>query len=276
MLILAETYWHFEPKPILFELWGGFSIRYYSLAYLLGFFALYWGLIKFHAWKWSSLNKDQVADFVAWMVAGVLIGGRLGYCLLYDLETTLANPISVIDFWSHGGIQGMASHGGFLGVVGAIFLYAKRHGHSFWQLLDNLVVIAPIGLFLGRIANFINGELWGRPTDLPWAVVFLNDPLREPRHASQLYQALGEGFLLFFVIFWLRRKSLKPGVTSLSFLAIYSSVRFFVEFFREKDSQFNAPNAPAFYEYISQGQILSVIGFISALVLGFLVIHKNK
>lgn len=236
----ADGYWIHDFSPFLIDFGGGWGIRYYGLAYVVGFLAFYFGMLRFYEWQWSPLNADQVADLLMWMVVGVLAGGRLGYCLFYDLENTLNDPLHVIAFWRYGGISGMASHGGFLGVLLAGILFARRTGVSFWQLADNICTLVPVGLFLGRIANFINGELWGRVTDVPWAVIFkVPGELSTPRHPSQLYEAFGEGLVAFAVVFLVRLKFgrlLKAGDAALLFLVLYSIARISAEFFREPDS----------------------------------------
>ncbi|MEM9399578.1 MAG: prolipoprotein diacylglyceryl transferase family protein, partial [Verrucomicrobiota bacterium] len=145
-------YWVHNWDPFIVRFNDEWGIRWYGLAYILGFLSLYIGLNKFYTWKWSPLNKAKISDFIIWIILGVLIGGRLGYCLFYDWDATYHNPLSIIDFWSSGGISGMASHGGFIGVMMAILLFARRHGYSFWLLADNVTLLATLGLFFGRIA----------------------------------------------------------------------------------------------------------------------------
>lgn len=230
------AYYVHDLSPFLLEwdLLPGGGIRYYGLAYLLGFVLFYLGMCWLFHRGLSELSPPEVADLMTWVVGGVLIGGRLGYCLVYAWERTWADPLSVVAFWN-GGIQGMSSHGGMVGVTLAIVLYAWFHQVSTWRLLDHAALLAPLGLFLGRIANFINGELWGRPTDVPWAVIFpaAGDV---PRHPSQLYEAFGEGIFLFGVLVAVRRYIPGRGATALAFLVVYALVRFTVEFYREPDA----------------------------------------
>lgn len=246
------AYLEYTPHPFLWK-WGDgpWGIRYYGVAYLLGFLALYVGLRLFYKKGWSPLNKDQVADFVTYVVVGVLVGGRLGYCFFYDFAHILRHPIDVIAFWKQGGISGMASHGGFLGVMAAVYLYSRRRRVPFWTLIDNAVTLAPVGLFFGRIANFLNGELWGRVTNVPWALIF-PDPYAGglPRHPSQLYEAFGEGVFLFAMMLWVRSRNWRGGMTSIVFLWAYAVIRIVVEQFRE-------PDAPLTLGF-TRGQALSV------------------
>lgn len=222
--------------PFLWQWSEHWGIRYYGLAYLLGFLAVYFGLGRLRRAGWSTFPAELRADLMTWVIVGTLVGGRLGYALLYDTARTLANPLSIVDF-REGGISGMASHGGFAGIILALFWFTRRHRLSFWATADDLATLAPIGLGLGRIANYLNGELWGRLTDGSWGVVFAatgGGPL--PRHPSQLYQAAGEGLLLLGVMLVCRRARLPAGVASLVFLGGYCVVRFAVEFFREPDA----------------------------------------
>jgi phosphatidylglycerol:prolipoprotein diacylglycerol transferase len=247
---------HFSP--FLIEFGGGWGVRYYGLAYVIGFLAVYLGLSWFYRKGWSELTPDQVGDLMVWIVIGVLVGGRLGYCLLYDFSTTLRDPLSVVAFWRSGGISGMASHGGMAGSIAAMWLYTRRHRLSFWGLTDNAALWCTIGLGLGRVANFINGELWGRPATVPWAVIFPEGVAAggevPPRHPSQLYEAFGEGLFLFVFLFWLRSRHPRRGVVSGAFLVGYALVRIAAEFFREPDTQIGY-----WFGWVTQGQLLSLI-----------------
>jgi phosphatidylglycerol:prolipoprotein diacylglycerol transferase len=251
------AYWTHDWDAFLWHWGGNWGIRYYSLAYLLGFVAFYFGMKYFHRKGMSPLGREQVADLMTWVFAGVLIGGRLGYCLLYDREETLRDPVGIIAFWRNGGISGMASHGGFAGVILALVLFARSRKVSFWQLADNAATLAPVGFGLGRFANFINGELWGRPAAVPWAVIFPDaGPL--PRHPSQLYESIAEGLLLFLAMWFLRHRLKRPGQASLCFLALYALARIVCEFFREPDRQIGFLSLG-----LTQGQWLS-LGLIAA------------
>ncbi|HYG84962.1 MAG TPA: prolipoprotein diacylglyceryl transferase [Azospirillum sp.] len=216
---------------------GPIAIRWYALAYLVGFI-LGWryclALAKRHPGRPSPEDYD---DFLTWAVLGVILGGRVGYVLFYNLPYYLENPLEALAVW-HGG---MAFHGGALGVVAAILLFCWRRGLSPFAFADLICAAVPIGLFFGRIANFINGELYGRAApDVPWAVVFPRDPLQVPRHPSQLYEAMLEGLVLFVVLAVAIRNPAvrsRPGMASGIFLVGYGLSRIIVEFFREPDAQ---------------------------------------
>lgn len=251
--------WIHTPTPFLWQWSEQWGIRYYGLAYVLGFLALYVGLGIFHRRGLTPMRPEERGDYLTWIVVGTLVGGRLGYCLLYDWARTMADPLGVVAFWREGGISGMASHGAFVGIIGSIYLYAKKRGYGFWQLADDTAALAPVGLALGRVANFLNGELWGRTTGVAWGVVFLKTgggP--EARHPSQLYEALAEGLLLFVVLWFYRLRRPPAGRVALLFLSGYATVRILCEFFREPDAHIGYLALG-----LTQGQWLS-LGFIGA------------
>ncbi|AEA33937.1 prolipoprotein diacylglyceryl transferase [Hippea maritima] len=220
-------YPNINPNIISFN---GIHLRWYGLAYALGFIAGYLYLNK----KLKKLRIDGLMDDVLlYAVLGVIIGGRVGYVLIYNLPYYLKHPIEVLFIWRGG----MSFHGGLVGTAVAGILLAKKYNISFYDIADEAVVIAPIGLFLGRIANFINDELWGRPSDLPWAVAFPTGGFI-PRHPSQLYEAFFEGLVLFLILFFARDKLInKRGVLFWLFVLLYGFFRFFIEFTREPDPQ---------------------------------------
>ena len=231
---MIGTYVH-DLSPFLFEIGSGWGIRYYGLAYVAGFLAWYYGLRWFRTKGWSLLNDQQISELLLYTVLGVLVGGRVGYCLLYDWAETVRHPISVVAFW-HGGLRGMASHGGIAGALIGFLLWARKSKTDGWAVADNAAVLAPVGIFLGRLANFINGELWGRPSQVPWAVIFPDSGTQIPRHPSQIYEALGEGLLLGCIMYWLRSKNLQPsGKVTGAFFVVYGVIRIGLEFFREPD-----------------------------------------
>ncbi len=223
--------------PVIIEI-GPIAIRWYALAYIAGilFAWIYMKrLMRDHA-LWGGpppATPEHVDDLLVWGAAGVIVGGRLGYILGYGWGHYLDNPLDALAVWRGG----MSFHGGFLGVVIAVLVFCRLKGLAFWPMIDAAAAATPVGLFFGRIANFINGELYGRPSDVPWAVVF-PDGGPEPRHPSQIYEALLEGVVLFLILRWLthRRFALRrPGLVSGVFALGYGSARIMVEFFREPD-----------------------------------------
>ncbi|WP_169570151.1 prolipoprotein diacylglyceryl transferase [Sneathiella limimaris] len=221
-----------EIDPILFSI-GPFAIRWYALAYIAGLVIGWRLMIHFAKSPKSSISPAHIDDFLMWATLGVILGGRLGYVIFYKPEFYIANPVEILKVWQGG----MSFHGGFLGVVISAFLFCRKHKLPTLELADMLATVAPIGLFFGRVANFINGELFGRVSDAPWAMVFPNGgPL--PRHPSQLYEAILEGLLLFLIIMIVRRTPFgsKPGVLSGLFLIGYALARSFVELFRQPDA----------------------------------------
>lgn len=255
--------------PILIEL-GPFAIRWYSLAYIAGLL-LGWMYIKKllnqeNLWSPKApMNLAQSDDFLLWTAMGVIIGGRLGYTLFYSLSYYLENPWAILQVWNGG----MSFHGGLLGVAIAIAIYCYRNNMRFLSVMDLVAAAVPLGLLFGRIANFINGELYGRTTDVAWGVIFpTGGP--DPRHASQLYEAFFEGLILFLVLRFLIHKHKifhRPGVASGTFLVGYGLSRILVEFFRMPDAHIGY-----FYGYITMGMILSV----PMVILGLGVIRATK
>ena len=225
-------------NPILISI-GPFSVRWYALAYIVGIIAgwFYARAIIASERLWGGPAPFTVTDFddfVIWITLGIILGGRLGYVLFYNLPHFAADPIEILQLWNGG----MSFHGGIVGCAIAIVLFALRRGIPMLSLGDVTAAVAPIGLFLGRIANFINGELWGRPTDVPWAMIFPHGgPI--PRHPSQLYEAALEGILLFVVLGLFVRLGApkRPGVVTAVFAIGYGAVRITCEFFREPDVQ---------------------------------------
>jgi phosphatidylglycerol---prolipoprotein diacylglyceryl transferase len=235
--------------PIAFQ-FGPLVVRWYALAYIAGILLGWWYARRLiRQWE-SPVDKESLDDFVLWATVGIVVGGRLGYVLFYNLDQYLTDPIQILVIWQGG----MSFHGGLAGVIVAAWLFARRRGFPILAFSDLIACAAPIGLFFGRIANFINGELYGRVVELPWAVVFPNGgPL--PRHPSQLYEALLEGLVLFTLLAVLARRSAlhrKPGLLSGVFLIGYGLARFAVEFVREPDAQLGLVFGP-----FSMGQALS-------------------
>ena len=219
--------------PVIFEV-GVFAIRWYSLAYVAGL-VLGWAYMKRLCRMTPPVcETDAADDFLVWATVGVILGGRIGMVLFYQLDYYMAHPAKIIAVWEGG----MSFHGGFLGVVIAGILFTRKRGIHPLRFGDLLGCVAPIGLFFGRVANFINGELWGRTADVPWAVVFpTGGP--DPRHPSQLYEAAFEGLVLFVVMFALSRNESvrrRPGLLMGTFIAGYGIARSIGEIFREPDA----------------------------------------
>lgn len=220
-----------QIDPVLFHL-GPLAVRWYGLMYLLGFVAAFFIISRLAPRRQLPLDKDAVSDLLFYGVLGVILGGRCGYVLFYNFPYFLDHPRQIFAVWQGG----MSFHGGLIGVVVAILLYCRRHAIAALPLADILVIAATIGLGLGRIGNFINGELWGRVTTLPWGVVFpAAGP--QPRHPSQLYEAFLEGPVIFFLLYWLFSRKVRNGAVFFSFLIFYGVGRFIIEFFREPDQQ---------------------------------------
>lgn len=220
-----------QIDPVLFHL-GPLAVRWYGLMYLLGFVASYFIISRLAPRRQLTLDSDAVSDLLFYIVLGVIGGGRLGYVLFYNFSYFLGHPLQIFAVWQGG----MSFHGGLTGVVIATLIYCRRHAIAILPLADILVIAATIGLGLGRIGNFINGELWGRVTTLPWGMVFpAAGP--QPRHPSQLYEALLEGPIIFCLLYWLFARKVRNGVVFFSFLIFYGVGRFVLEFFREPDQQ---------------------------------------
>lgn len=220
-----------QIDPVLLHL-GPLAVRWYGLMYLLGFVAAFFIISRLAPRRQLALDHDAVSDLLFYIVLGVILGGRLGYVLFYNLSYFLGHPLQIFAVWQGG----MSFHGGLSGVVIAVLLYCRRRAVAILPLADILVIAATIGLGLGRIGNFINGELWGRVTTLPWGVVFpAAGP--QPRHPSQLYEALLEGPIIFILLYWLFARKVRNGVVFFSFLISYGVGRFVLEFFREPDQQ---------------------------------------
>ncbi len=226
---------------------GPLAVRWYGMMYLMGFMSSY--MLVRHQIKKKGLNfgNEFVDSLYSYLILGLLIGARLGYVIFYDLPEYIAHPIEIFAVW-HGG---MSFHGGLIGSIAAGIFFCRKFRADFWQVADLVIVTAPIGLGLGRLGNFINGELYGRVTDVPWAMVFPSaGPL--PRHPSQLYEFLLEGVVLFSVLWILKNRQFRSGVLVSVFLLLYGIFRFTLEFFREPDVQLGYIFGP-----FTMGQLLS-------------------
>lgn len=228
-----------DIDPVIVQL-GPLALRWYSMAYIAGIVLgwIYARRIASNERLWGGpapMTKEDLDDFIVWATIGIVVGGRVGFVLFYDLPLYLQHPMEVFAVWRGG----MSFHGGLIGTTIAMILFGRRRRIPVWSLFDVIASVAPIGLFFGRIANFINSELWGRPTDLPWGVVFPNGgPLA--RHPSQLYEAALEGVVLFLVLRFLTHSRLRlrtPRFVAGIFIAGYATARILVEFVREPDVQ---------------------------------------
>ena len=243
---------------------GPLQFRWYGLMYVLGFIATYFILKSESRRKQLPLFNDDISDLVFYCAMGVVLGGRIGYILFYNLVFYLDNPLRIFAVWEGG----MSFHGGFLGVTTALLLYSHRKKIPFFDLIDMAALCAPVGLGLGRLGNFINAELYGRQTDVPWGIVFPGGG-DMPRHPSQLYEAFLEGLVLFLMVKFAARSSSKTGVPGWTFVAGYGLFRFIIEFFRQPDTQLGT-----FLDGIfSMGQILSLPMFLLGT---FMVFRLNR
>jgi len=250
--------------PVAFQIMS-FEIRWYSLAYILGII-IGWILCKKILIKNPDINQ-KFDDYITFLIIGIILGGRLGYVLFYNLNYYTSNIVDIFKIWQGG----MSFHGGLLGIIIASILFAKKNNQDTFIYTDLVSLVAPIGIFFGRLANFVNSELYGKVTDVPWAVTFIQvDNLS--RHPSQLYEAIFEGVILFVLLLYFRNKNYleRPGLISGLFLIFYSIFRFCIEFFRVPDEQigyliFN----------LSMGQIISLIFIIIGSIL-FYFKNENK
>lgn len=236
--------------PVAFQL-GPFVVRWYALAYIGGLIAAWGYMVLMLRRAPKVMTADQVGDFLTWAILGIILGGRLGYVGFYSPGYYLAHPVEIAFVWQGG----MSFHGGFLGLCAATVLFCRKRGLALWAVADLIAAAGPIGLFLGRLANFVNGELYGRAGDVPWAIVFpTGGP--EGRHPSQLYEAGLEGLVLFIVLFVAVRffdARNRQGLTTGLFMVGYGAARMFVELFREPDAQLGF-----IFGGVTMGQILSL------------------
>ncbi len=266
-----------SPEIFSIELFGiNLALRWYAVSYILGFICALW-LMKFFVLRkrlWVSetppFSVDQADSFLTYLILGVIVGGRLGYVLFYNLEYYALNPFYILRIWDGG----MAFHGGFIGVIIAVILFCRANRLLLWSTADLIALSTPPGLFFGRVANFINGELWGRPTEVYWGVIFPGGLAQKcdgvvglcARHPSQLYEAGLEGLLLLIILLAVALKGgfKRPGLITGIFSLGYGASRFFVEYFRVPDPQFFSPSNPYGFAFklgdfgITMGQTLSM------------------
>ncbi|MGC8765585.1 MAG: prolipoprotein diacylglyceryl transferase [Brevinematia bacterium] len=289
---------HPDMNPEIIHLFGPFGIRWYSLMYILGFlfvyFFVYYGIKK----DYFKITQTELSDILFYAFLGVLFGGRLGYVFFYNLPYYLSNPAKIIAFWEGG----MSFHGGFLGVLIGVYIYSITRKKHFVDIMDIFAIPTTVGLGFGRWGNFVNQELWGRPTTMPWGVVFQRIPKEKyfsvsegwvkefakkigmeilpgidrinlPRHPSQLYEMFLEGFLLFFImLLFVKLGRRERGFYSSVFLIGYGSARFFVEFFREPDEQIGY----LFGGWFTMGMLLSLPMIIIGLILLFYFLSRKE
>ena len=269
---MAHYVVNLDPFAVHFpDGWFLEGIRWYGLAYLAGFLIGLWLLNLYYKKGRSPLNPDETSSLLTYLVLGIIIGGRLGYMLFYDFDRFVSDPISVFKIMNGG----MASHGGFIGVAIAIALFSKIHKTSFLKIADLVALVSTPGIFLGRIANFVNGELWGKVSNVPWAMIFPNsDPLKPiseiaPRHPSQLYEAFAEGILIFAILQYRFLKSKPPaGQIAGEFFILYAIARIVCEIFREPDA------GVSLIMGLSRGTFFSIFCLILGTV--FISIAKSK
>ena len=241
---------HPSIDPVIVS-FGVIQIRWYGIAYVLGFLLGIYLIKQINQGYQKGIKNQQIDNFFIWSVIGVILGGRIGYVLFYQTATILTDPINILFIWKGG----MSFHGGLIGIIISIFLFSKKYSIDYFQLSDLVSSVAPVGLFLGRLANFINVELYGRVTDFPLAIIYPSID-RAPRHPSQLYEAFFEGVVLFIILRHCNKKSYSQNnfgfITSL-FLILYGIFRFLIEFLREPDAHIGL-----IFNSVTMGQLLSV------------------
>ena len=250
--------------PVALQIFS-FEIRWYSLAYITGII-IGWVLCKKIFIKKTNIN-EKFDDYITYLIIGIIIGGRLGYIVFYNFNYYISNILDIFKIWEGG----MSFHGGLIGVIIATIIFSKKNNHNSFQYMDVVSLVAPIGIFFGRLANFINSELYGTPSELPWSVTFVKiDNLS--RHPSQLYEAILEGIFLFLILLYFRKKNylLVPGLISSLFLIFYSLFRFIIEFFRVPDQHLGYLTFN-----LSMGQIISLIFILIGIIL-FYFKNENK
>lgn len=254
----------FDPVAIAI---GPLKIHWYGLTYLVGFLVGWWlGRIRSRK-PWSPINEVQMGDMLFYIALGVIIGGRFGYVVFYNFDAFLADPLWLLRVWEGG----MSFHGGLLGVMLAMWWFGRKVGRGFWEIADFVAPLVPVGLGAGRIGNFINGELWGKPTDVPWGMVFPQAPDALARHPSQLYQFALEGVLFFIILWWFSAKPRPRMAVSGLFLVCYGIFRFLVEFVRQPDPQLGY----LAFDWLTMGQVLSFPMIVAGLGLMWIAYRRH-
>ncbi len=260
-------------KPYIFQI-GEFQIRYYGLMYIVAFSIVY--VLSLYRLKNEDYDYPKVAleNYFVWAILGLMLGARLGYVIFYNFSYYLSHPLeTVLPFSFSGGfhftgLAGMSYHGGLIGVILATALFCRKYEFQFWRFVDFLVPSIPLGYTFGRIGNFINGELYGRVTDMPWGMYFTLDMTNQLRHPSQLYEAFFEGVFLFVLLWSIRKKDLFHGFFLALYIMGYGTVRFFIEFVREPDSHIGF-----YFGIITLGQILNIFMILAG---AGLYLHRRK
>lgn len=258
------NYWH-QPDidPVIFHLWGPLQIRWYSLLYVSSFILGGYLAKRLAREDRFKFNEEQIDRFIMWSLLGAAVGARIVYCVVYDPQSLMANPFFLFEVYRGG----LSFHGGLLGVITVMLIFGRLEKIPFWNLADCAALVTPPGLAMGRLGNFINGELYGRVTDVPWGVIFKHGgPL--PRHPSQLYELFFEGIVLFVLLWSLKKYLKKDGTIALVFMCGYSLIRFGVEFFREPDAHIGF-----LLMGFSMGQWLSIAMGVASIVLVYVRMH---
>jgi phosphatidylglycerol:prolipoprotein diacylglycerol transferase len=261
MMILTIPYPNIDP---VFLRIGPVQLRWYGLMYMLSFIVGFFVLRRLAKYRKLNITTDDLYDLLFYLILGVMVGGRLGYVLFYDLDSYIRDPLSIFAIWQGG----MSFHGGFLGMLLAAWYISRKKRWNFLEIADLVSTAAPIGLGLGRIGNFINGELFGRPTNVAWGMVFPEGGSM-PRHPSQLYEAILEGLVLFLILKWLYKKNFAPGTVFWALVAFYGLFRFLIEFVREPDTQIGFDLGP-----FTRGQELTFPMLVAGTIMMILYLRR--
>lgn len=266
--MIADMLMHPNFDPVAIAI-GPVKVHWYGLMYLIAF-ALGWWLGRLRARdEWRGWSRDNVGDVFFWVALGVVAGGRLGYMFFYDLERLLASPLSLFAVWQGG----MSFHGGLIGVLVAMWWFARARGRRFFDVADFIAPLVPLGIAAGRMGNFINGRLWGTPSELPWAMVFHDPRAGEvTRHPSQLYEALLEGLVLFAVLWWFTRRPRPAMAASAVFLIGYGLARSIVEFVRVPDAHLGY----LAFDWVTMGHVLTLPMIAAGIVLVVIATRRQE